>query len=63
MHGYIHASYHVAEMAILSMMNTHFFYRYLRYFSWFDLAYAWSNRLFEAWLVNDWFKVELVGDV
>jgi len=21
---------------------------------WFDLAYAWSHSLFEAWLVNDW---------
>jgi len=29
----------------------------------FDLAYAWSHRLFEAWVVNDWLKVDLVGDV
>ena len=57
---YVHAAYHVAEMAILSIMNTHFFYRYLR---WFDLANTWSYRLFEAWLVNHWFKVDLVGDV
>jgi len=48
--GYIHASYQVAEMAFLSIMNTHFFYRYFRYFRWFDLSYAWSYRLLEAWL-------------
>jgi len=41
-------------------MNTHFFYRYFR---WFDLAYALSHRLFEALLVNDWLKVDLVDDV
>jgi len=32
-------------------MKTHFFYRYFRYFRWFDSAYAWSHRLFEAWQV------------
>jgi len=48
--GCIHASYHVAEMAIVSIMNIHFFYRYFRYFKWFDWAYAWSHRLFEVWL-------------
>jgi len=34
--GYIHASYQVAEMAVLSIMSrpTHFFYRYFR---WFEL--------------------------
>jgi len=28
-----------------------------------NLAHAWSHKLFEAWLVNNWFKVDLVGDV
>jgi len=30
--GYIHASYQVAEMAFLRIMNTHFFYRYFQVF-------------------------------
>jgi len=34
---YIHASYHVAEMAIFEYYEYSFFYRYFR---WFDLAYA-----------------------
>jgi len=29
----------------------------------FNLAYAWRHSLFKAWLVNGWFKVDLVGDV
>jgi len=28
-----------------------------------NLAYAWSHKLFEAWLVNGWFKGDLVDDV
>jgi len=28
-----------------------------------NVAYAWSHRLFEAWLVRGWFKVELLDDV
>ena len=28
-----------------------------------NLAFAWRHSLFEAWLVNGWFKVDLVGDV
>jgi len=27
-----------------------------------NLACAWSHRLFEVWLVNDWFNVDLVDD-
>jgi len=27
-----------------------------------DLASAWSHRLFEAWLVNSSFNVDLLGD-
>jgi len=39
-----------------------FFYRYFR---WFDLnlAYASGYRSFETWLVNGWFKVDLLSDV
>ena len=45
----------------LSIMSTNFFYRYFR---WFDLnlAHASGYRLFEAWLVNGWFKVDLLSD-
>jgi len=32
-------------------------------FSGLNLAHAWSYRLFEAWLVSVWFKVDLLGDV
>jgi len=32
-------------------------------FSGFNLAHAWSHRLFEAWLVSGWFKVDFLGDV
>jgi len=28
-----------------------------------NFAHAWSHRLFGAWLVNGWSKVDLVGDV
>jgi len=28
-----------------------------------NLAHAWSDRLFEAWLVSVWFEVDLLGDV
>jgi len=49
----------------LSTMSTNFFYRYIRCFRWFylNLTHAWSCTLFEAWLVNGWFEVDLLGDV
>jgi len=50
-------------MAIFEYNENSIFYRYFRFFTWFDLAYARSYRLFEAWVVNGWFKVDLVGDV
>jgi len=28
-----------------------------------NLTHAWSDRLFEAWIVSGWFKVNLLGDV
>jgi len=64
MQGYIHASYHVAEMAVFEHCEYSFFLHIFQVFCvvWFSL-YAWSHRLFETWLVNGWFKVDFVGDV
>ena len=44
-------------------MSTHFSTDISGIFSGLNLAYAWSCMLFEAWLVSDWFKVDLLGDV
>jgi len=63
--GYIHASYQVAEMAFLSIMSRlHIFSTDISGISGgLNLAYAWRHSLFEAWLVNSWIKVDLVGNV
>jgi len=44
-------------MASLSIMSTHFFYRcsISGILGGLNLAYAWSHRLLEAWLVSGWF--------
>jgi len=63
-HGYIHASYHAAEITFFEYYEYIFFVQMFQVFRWFDLnlAHAWSHRLFEAWLVNSWFEVDLAGD-
>jgi len=44
-------------------MSTHFHTDISGIFSGFNLAHAWSYRLFEAWQVSGWLKVGLLGDV
>jgi len=62
--GYIHASYQVAEMSFLIVLWVFIFSTDISgILGGLNLAYTWSHRLFEAWLVNGWFKVDLVGDV
>ena len=51
-------------MAFFEYYEYSFFLRTFQVFkNGLNLAYAWSHRLFEAWLVNGWFKVDLLGDV
>ena len=44
-------------------MSIHFSADISGIFSGFNSAHAWSYKLFEAWLVSGWFKLDLLGDV
>jgi len=57
--GYIHVSCQVAEMAwVLWVLD--FSTDISSILRGLNLPYAWGHRLFEAWPVNAWFKVDLV---
>jgi len=63
--GYVYASYQAAEMEFFEYYEKAYLPFFYRYFRWFDLnlAYASGYRSFETWLVNGWFKVDLLSDV
>ena len=61
--SHIHASYQVAEMAFFEYYEYVFSTNISGILVGLNLAHAWSHRLFEAWLVSDWFEVNLLGDV
>jgi len=51
------------KMACFKYYEYSFLYSFSGIFSGLNLAHAWSYRLFEAWLVSGWFKVDLLGGV